>query len=422
MRTGNSTAGSNSSSVTSAYAHYDSASSTNTDLCAPNCLTNWLGDGFCDQVCNNEHCAYDMADCGVGQLEITAEQVQVNQTGNVYTYQANSTIIVFNFTNFTSLPVNGMYYVKLVKAQYRNVSSIFSAVLNLKHNILTVLLRQNVTQEEPLTFTITARINQRMFNFSLFVDVQRKKKTTLIKENESNFNLTQVIQHLEANVSLARQWNSPPIDSALTTLLPGNTDHQQKTQTSELSLPCNIDIASMGPQIRQKFEQIEHHLKSGLVTGSGKEFFYSQLKQLYADIICNTTTKQTSKVGRAESAMNHFIGQYLLKSVNESNVFRSRRLLDAYADSLIYVNHMYNQVFGVQSRQVVAHMPHYVDVDIVERMQTRFQDHFAHTSASHFRHSEDMQFSFSYFHFLMSETEECNVEEALRLFDTDQSR
>lgn len=371
-----------------------------------------------------KNCAYDMADCGVGQLEEAAQQIQVNQTGNVYTYQANSTVLLFNFSHFTGQPVSELYQVRLVNAQYRNVSNIFSAVLNLKHNILTVLLRRNVTQVEPFTFTITARINQRMFNFSLYVDVQKEKEETKRFEKliEPTFNLTQLVQQLEANASLARQWHSPPTESTVTTT---DTDRETEAHTADLSLPCNVDIASMGPEVRQKFEQIEHQLNSGLVTGSGKKFFYSQLRQLYADIICNSSTEQTLKVGggRPESAINQFIGQYLLSSpVNQSEAYRSRRLLDAYADSLIYVNHMYNQVFGVQSRQVVAHMPHYIDVHTVERMQSRFRDHFAHTSASQFRHSEDMQFSFSYFHFLMSETEECNVEEALRLLDTDQSR
>ena len=48
-------------------------------LCAPNCLTNWLGDAFCDQVCNKPECGYDMADCGVMNYKafISLKQIQV---------------------------------------------------------------------------------------------------------------------------------------------------------------------------------------------------------------------------------------------------------------------------------------------------------------------------------------------------------
>ncbi|XP_017476458.1 PREDICTED: N-acetylglucosamine-1-phosphotransferase subunits alpha/beta-like [Rhagoletis zephyria] len=436
------TGGNNSAASTAAYSHHYEASATNSELCAPNCLTNWLGDGFCDQVCNNENCAYDMADCGVTHLEGIARQIEVNQSANVYTYQPdnNSTVLLLNLTQLcTVLPVGEQHYqVKLTGAQYRNVSTVFSAVLNLKHSILTVLLRPNISENhEPLAFTLLAKINQKTFNFSLYVEVQKDSKGHTVRKDieETNFNLPQLIQWLEANASLARQqqeqqrWNtnSPSTDQTMVITLPTVTQGQ-----TSFSLPCSAEIDAMSGEVRQKFEQIRRQLNRGLVTDTGQQYFNSLLKQLYADIICSTTAtndeqarteKLQTEEKEPEGAMNQFIEQYLLADdvVHNESSYRSRRLLDAYADSLIYVNHMYNQVFGVQSRQVVAHMPHYVDVDIIRRMQERFADRFAHTSASQFRNSEDMQFSFSYFHFLMSETEECTAEEALRQFDTDQS-
>lgn len=45
---------------------------------------------------------------------------------------------------------------------------------------------------------------------------------------------------------------------------------------------------------------------------------------------------------------------------------------DTFAESLLYVNRLYNQEFGFEPRKVPAHMPHLIDVDIMERLQARY--------------------------------------------------
>lgn len=68
-----------------------------------------------------------------------------------------------------------------------------------------------------------------------------------------------------------------------------------------------------------------------------------------------------------------------------------------------------------------AHMAHMLDRDIVERFQATFPDEVDATSASRIRTSLDMQFAFSYFYFLSSESLTQNASEILDQFDTDQS-
>lgn len=51
----------------------------------------------------------------------------------------------------------------------------------------------------------------------------------------------------------------------------------------------------------------------------------------------------------------------------------------------------------------------------------RFPDEFDKTSAHRVRHSEDMQFAFSYFYFLMSAQQQLNVSEVFDEIDTDHS-
>lgn len=101
---------------------------------------------------------------------------------------------------------------------------------------------------------------------------------------------------------------------------------------------------------------------------------------------------------------------------------KSRELLDVYADSLRFVNRLYNQVYGTTAtRKVPAHMAHMVDRDIVDRFQLAFAAEVDATSSHPMRTSHDMQFAFSYFYFLASETVPQNVTEILEQFDLDHS-
>uniref|UniRef100_A0A9J7ZEW1 N-acetylglucosamine-1-phosphotransferase subunits alpha/beta n=1 Tax=Cyprinus carpio carpio TaxID=630221 RepID=A0A9J7ZEW1_CYPCA len=98
-----------------------------------------------------------------------------------------------------------------------------------------------------------------------------------------------------------------------------------------------------------------------------------------------------------------------------------RRLQDTFADSLRYVNRLLNAQFGFISRKVPAHMPHMIDRLIMQELQDTFPQEFDKTSSHRVRHSEDMQFAFSYFYFLMSALQQLNISEVFEEIDTDHS-
>jgi len=101
---------------------------------------------------------------------------------------------------------------------------------------------------------------------------------------------------------------------------------------------------------------------------------------------------------------------------------RNTRGLDTYAESLLYVNKIYNVAYGFERRRVPAHMPHLIDRRVVNNMQQKFESEFKKTSSHKMRHSEDMQFAFSYFYFLSSEKRKVSIGEIFDMFDTDKSR
>ncbi|XP_017890690.1 N-acetylglucosamine-1-phosphotransferase subunits alpha/beta [Ceratina calcarata] len=97
------------------------------------------------------------------------------------------------------------------------------------------------------------------------------------------------------------------------------------------------------------------------------------------------------------------------------------RQLDTYAESLLYVNRIYNMAYGFERRRVPAHMPHLIDKWIVADMHNKFRNEFKKTSSHKIRNSEDMQFAFSYFYFLTNEKRKVPIEEIFNKFDTDKS-
>lgn len=43
-----------------------------------------------------------------------------------------------------------------------------------------------------------------------------------------------------------------------------------------------------------------------------------------------------------------------------------------FAESLLFVNRLYNKAFGVSQRKVLAHMPHFINKDIMVEVQKTY--------------------------------------------------
>lgn len=77
---------------------------------------------------------------------------------------------------------------------------------------------------------------------------------------------------------------------------------------------------------------------------------------------------------------------------------------DTFGDSLRFVNKLYSRVFGKGStrRRVPSHMPFMLKRQYIREIKTHWDVETNATSAHRFRHPEDMQFSFSYFHYILN--------------------
>eukprot|EP01103_Thecamoeba_quadrilineata_P002665 TRINITY_DN1257_c0_g1_i1.p1 TRINITY_DN1257_c0_g1~~TRINITY_DN1257_c0_g1_i1.p1 ORF type:complete len:1024 (-),score=211.29 TRINITY_DN1257_c0_g1_i1:198-3269(-) len=81
--------------------------------------------------------------------------------------------------------------------------------------------------------------------------------------------------------------------------------------------------------------------------------------------------------------------------------YQTRKLLDTFGDSLRYVDRLYSNEFGYSQRKVPAHMPHLIDRTVLTQLQERWPELWDLTSSHQLRSSYDMQYSFSYFYYLV---------------------
>ncbi|KAL4165288.1 hypothetical protein KRP22_004017 [Phytophthora ramorum] len=107
----------------------------------------------------------------------------------------------------------------------------------------------------------------------------------------------------------------------------------------------------------------------------------------YADVCSPASSKKTKPEVTLKSAQAHL----------------SR---DTFGDSLRFVNKLYNRAFGKPKtsdrRRVPSHMPFLLQKSIISEIKDYWTKEVQDTSAHRFRHPEDMQFSFSYFHYLIN--------------------
>ncbi|NWX90059.1 GNPTA phosphotransferase, partial [Nothoprocta pentlandii] len=200
----------------------------------------------------------------------------------------------------------------------------------------------------------------------------------------------------------------------------GNTNESQEKTLNALILkgtqkPKNIGNIEIGEKIEgmegeKGPVQLDRNIREGLLgrrlqyyAGSDQGFLPWEKKKYFQDLLDEE--------------------ELLLKQMSyfTDGKHFGRQLKDTFADSLRYVNKLLNSKFGFTSRKVPAHMPHMIDRTVMQELQDMFPEEFDKTSFHKVRHSEDMQFAFSYFYYLMSAVQPLNISQIFDEVDTDQS-
>uniref|UniRef100_A0A1I8PQB2 LNR domain-containing protein n=1 Tax=Stomoxys calcitrans TaxID=35570 RepID=A0A1I8PQB2_STOCA len=94
---------------------------------------------------------------------------------------------------------------------------------------------------------------------------------------------------------------------------------------------------------------------------------------------------------------------------------------DIFSQSLIYTNMLLNRRYGFKARHVIGHVGFLLEKSIIEHIQKEFYEEILTTAKHRFRASDDLQFSFLYYNFLMEETYTLSVDHIFNEIDTDHS-
>ncbi|EFC50785.1 N-acetylglucosamine-1-phosphate transferase [Naegleria gruberi] len=168
-----------------------------------------------------------------------------------------------------------------------------------------------------------------------------------------------------------------------------------------ISSPSNIrpSYSNRIPIVQSHPEEIVNSLRFNLAEKEKNQEKYENIKKRIEREIKSENYDDSSNSVTTESSTPVRIG---------------RKLLDKFGDSLIHVNKLLNREYGRASRKVPAHMPHMIDRDIMFELQKKWEYEFNVTSSNRFRSSSDMQYTFTYFYYLMHEGIHYNVSRFLR--------
>ena len=441
-------------------------------LCSPSCSNSWLGDQFCDRVCNNRECAYDFADCGLEQFTIDLQQIHVTRNTTSYFVELSTTSLYMNLSKLHD-EVNKDVVVSAVFERNDHVRSIG---MNSKYKILTILLvhnqtgtnvtialkirRANVIESQLIVLYIDKAMaaNITTPNDIIFTSTNRpmanlNRSTTTITNAfvdpllsseillESFDGKTVWPRVLNASELINNKLKLQALKRKLSKVLPSGQPNNYNvtvtttilpmTQTVLASQPYNLQLVSHSTagiermnsnttvtttagnsSRRNSTKNSSITLSSNVYQGADYRPLVWERRRLLVDIEQRLAASEI--YGTSED-------EYDNQSQNDARKFKSRHLTDIYADSLRHVNRLYNTEFGTTARKVPAHMAHFIETSIVERMHNKFPDEFDATSSHRVRSSLDMQFAFSYFYFLIDESESINVSTIVDQFDVDNS-
>lgn len=150
-----------------------------------------------------------------------------------------------------------------------------------------------------------------------------------------------------------------------------------------------------------------------------ESFFVNKIRMDQTINLTNLVQEHNKKILEKNKILKKY--KYKRKLGQSHDFHFNRKNVDAYSASLQYTNRMFNKKFRFSSRKVPSHAPILIDIDIMEDLYLTFTKEFHETEKHRFRSVNDVQFSFSYYYFIISKVTEKSIEGIFNDFDTDKS-
>uniref|UniRef100_A0A8C7I5R1 N-acetylglucosamine-1-phosphotransferase subunits alpha/beta n=1 Tax=Oncorhynchus kisutch TaxID=8019 RepID=A0A8C7I5R1_ONCKI len=363
--------------------------------CAEGCPGSWIKDGYCDKACNNSACDWDGGDClGAGGSRFGTA---VGGVGNQPWQFAGGLGGIGGVSSCNQGCANSWLADKFCD-QACNVLSCGFDVGDCGQDYFNQLYSITLLKNKTL-YTLPVGETRPYFSFA---GVARRVTEAQVTQKTPATPIPVLVDGEFPKAAKAQDTTpteKPPPSSKLLSTLVGSmskakgSEGQSQQAVAEKG-PKEGAEGARGVPVGRKL----HHY-----TSSDRGFLPWERRKYFQDLLEEEERLEGELAYQADSAA------------------AGRKLQDTFADSLRYVNKLLNGQFGFTSRKVPAHMPHMIDRLIMQELQDIFPQAFDLTSSHRVRHPEDMQFSFSYFYFLMSALQPLNVSQVFDEIDTDHS-
>eukprot|EP01028_Stygiella_incarcerata_P010817 TRINITY_DN581_c0_g2_i1.p1 TRINITY_DN581_c0_g2~~TRINITY_DN581_c0_g2_i1.p1 ORF type:complete len:1327 (-),score=320.26 TRINITY_DN581_c0_g2_i1:960-4940(-) len=439
-------ASSSSSSGSNWWNQWNTASNKNkrSEQCAPGCPDSWVGDRFCDRSCKNIACGFDGTDCGL-------ELMQDEMPGVIFEHGMKRVHVPSGAPSFYFDLSVSLLNCTVAEGKHNRPDLIRTSTVSQRHKFLTLTFHRNVTGDasieifgrglaDPASAPYASECS-----FVVNVTVDTKNQDYVFK-NESASPL--VIEAGDLSGSLDQSF--PPDDDekfsqdvaqAVLSVLRRRKNRKFDDASSLTTTSSNETVAAIIQEVvKDIVEQSMRNASFGatkreetpIVVVNGTDNFLNMTSENFSageipDESAHENDGVSTKIGKREfhatdedldilctkdilsrklldlERMDKGIVPYSSEIPDVWKFHVGRKSFDAFADSLRFANQLFSRDFGSENRKVLAHMPHFINKHIMERLQKHYSKEFDATSSHRFRGSNDMQYAFSYFYYLMSE-------------------
>jgi len=413
------------------YGNNNSGGTKATSYCASGCPDSWIGDKFCDRTCRVADCAFDAGDCEATEMTDQVWHVMLNESMDVITLPHGIPAAYFNLTELVGTG-------RISDGSHDNALMIRSATISQKYKIITFTFHKEITEQivsVHLEIDKDGSKNSVKFNISHCTSTVpvESENNTLTDTSSDVVNPTSVVD----TVSMVDDQVPAPVEAPLSLdkrRVPLEFEELPYSMTKDSGRNATEELIV---SLMETFKFNRTFVQAILVRA--KERFglnfedeeswidraKEKLKQLREFSARPASIRDSPWIEEGPLDEEEFAWPWERQDVDDivDEVMSSntgRKLKDMYGDSLKYVNSLMNAAFGSTARKVPAHMPHYMNLQILKDLHEFWPDKWNATSSHQLRSSSDMQFAFSYFYFMIHQLNRFNFTETWQEFlDTD---
>eukprot|EP01062_Namystynia_karyoxenos_P059032 TRINITY_DN50464_c0_g1_i1.p1 TRINITY_DN50464_c0_g1~~TRINITY_DN50464_c0_g1_i1.p1 ORF type:complete len:1186 (+),score=394.65 TRINITY_DN50464_c0_g1_i1:139-3696(+) len=401
--------------------------------CALGCADTWIGDKFCDARCNTAECGYDALDCSVGDVRslpgasLGLGEVEFSAPMGAAAFWVNLTAAFGEGDSVTAGFHDGP---ELVRA----------AAISQLHKALVLVLHP-AARRRRLLVEIEGRAGDGSglfvaFNVSLGTPEEPQGRPPGAEPPLEGLNSPldwdapldlppgAADGYWDTDAEAAREWehqhdqeeglaSSPAARRLLST-------DSSSVRIGVVSGPTAADAADLVPppgagssaaERQRAVQSAADELRQPL--GVPRPGWRRKKRQLLEKLLRREQAAEIEDKGwRSFDAL--LAAQYGTVAAPADYAGATRRkLLDTFGDSLKFVDRLMTKRFGAHPRKVPSHMPHFIDRQVMTELQAEWPAEFEATSASRFRGSRNMQYSFSHMYWI---THAKNEKNAFRFF------